>query len=91
MGKTVKMMGVKMGQAKMVSYKIKFWKLSILSWKCFYILPKPKIKSASSIISATLWHVQSCVMENLDFAFLKWQFANGNFKMTIWRVWFSLS
>ena len=39
---TVKMMGVKMGQAKMASYKIAFWKLSILPWKYFYILPKTK-------------------------------------------------
>ena len=51
----------------MVSYKIRFWKLSILPRKCFYILPKSKIKS----ISASL----SCFVKNLDFTFFEMMFC----------------
>ena len=59
----------------MAFYKIKFWKLSILPCKCFHILPKTKTNSISPIISVMLWHIPSCLVENLDFMFLKWYFA----------------
>ena len=49
--------------------------MSILPWKCFYILPKTKIKLILPITSVMLWHIQSCLTENLDFTFLKWYFA----------------
>ena len=44
----------------MVSYNIKFWKLSILSWNCFYILPKSKNKinptnHFSNVMTYSIW------------------------------------